>query len=55
MPTPFRDVIQSTMFWMFAFTFLLFLFCTFGARPLLHVLGLVLGWLGGPGLEGTGL
>lgn len=51
----FRDVLRSTIFWMMVFTLLLFLFWSFGARPLLHVLGLFLGLLGGPGLEGTNL
>jgi hypothetical protein len=55
MPNQFHCVIRSTIFWMFTFTILLFLFFIFGARPLFHVLGLLLGWMGGPGLEGTNL
>jgi hypothetical protein len=47
--------VQSTIFWTFFFTILLFLLLWIGARPVLHALGIMLGWLGGPGLEGTNL
>jgi hypothetical protein len=47
-------VARSTLFWMIAFTVLLFVGLA-NIRPVLHVLGLLLGMLGGPGLEGTGL
>lgn len=50
----FRDVLKSTIFWMISFTILLFVGLA-NIRPLLHVLGLLFGLLGGPGLEGTNL
>lgn len=50
-----RHIIRSTILWAMFFTVSLFLFLMFGARPLLHCFGVVLGWMGGPGLDGTNL
>lgn len=50
-----RDVIRSTGLWMLLFTIGAFLFIMFGLRPLLHLIGLLFGLMGGAGLEGTNL
>lgn len=50
-----KATINSALFWMIFFTIGLFTFLTFGARPLLRLLGMLLGAMGGQGLEGTDL
>lgn len=51
----YSNVARNAVLWALVFTVGLMLFLTYGARPLLHVIGLVFGLMGGPGLEGTGL
>lgn len=53
--TDFREVIRSTALWAIVLTLGLFSFLTWGARPALHMLGLLFGLMGGQGLEGTDL
>lgn len=50
-----KKVIHSTVLWTILFTIAVFAFLTWGARPALHLLGLLFQLMGGQGLEGTGL
>lgn len=50
-----KDLVHSTGCWFAGGVAAIFLFLIFAARPLLHLLGLLFGLMGGQGLEGTGL
>lgn len=50
-----RALLNSTGLWFLIITAALFFFLAFGARPVLRILGTLLGLMGGGGLEGTDL
>lgn len=50
-----KALLHSALLWSIFWTLALFAFLAFGARPVLRLIGLLFGLLGGVGLEGSDL